>query len=86
VSCPECCGLGTTGEAIRCFPDTPTLEAVAGPKDWVKCPGCAVSFAVYDRSAWTGLRHTTCGQRITLIQPEDPRDGDPPKEEGAGKS
>jgi len=66
--CESCGGLGTSGEAVRYFQnDTPAQPAILREDGWLRCPGCARRFATYDRRRWTGLRHTTCGQKILCI-------------------
>lgn len=70
ISCPECCGLGMTGNAVRYFSeDPPPVDAMTRPDGWLRCPGCSRAFCTRDEVRWTGMRHTTCGQRINLLQP-----------------
>lgn len=76
MSCPECCGLGTTGDVVRYFrEDPPSVEAVVATNGWSRCPGCRRSFFTGSQAHWTGKRHTTCGQRIHLVPAEAPDQG-----------
>ena len=44
----------------------PAMEAQKSLLGWIKCPGCGASFKFSDRRAWTGYRHTSCGQRLMI--------------------
>jgi hypothetical protein len=46
--------------------ELPALEAQRSMLGWIKCPGCGGSFKFSDRRAWTGYRHTGCGQRLMI--------------------
>lgn len=37
---------------------------------WIKCPFCGIRFSMLDKVRWSGERHLTCGQRIS-IHPEE---------------
>ena len=43
------------------------MEAQRSLLGWIKCPGCGGSFKFDDRRAWTGYRHSACGQRLLIM-------------------
>ncbi|MFP2929321.1 hypothetical protein ACLESO_29795 [Pyxidicoccus sp. 3LG] len=72
--CVVCEGRGTRGEAVvRYYPDDgPAAEAVVDAHGWITCPRCQRRFSTRypsaaQRGTWTGRRHLTCGQLITLV-------------------
>ncbi len=66
--CPQCSGVRTTGRRVPYFDNnTAAQEAQLHPDGWVKCPNCRWRFSTHDPNRWTGRRHRSCGQKITLI-------------------
>jgi len=65
ITCPECLGEGITGQVVPYFSNAaPICEAIVYAQDWMRCPYCGKRFSLRDPDRWTGLRHTTCGQKI----------------------
>jgi hypothetical protein len=70
--CAMCEGSGVSGAVARYFPDdVAALPAIAVEVDelgWTTCPRCERRFATCSKSAWTGRRHLTCGQKLELVR------------------
>lgn len=61
--CEACSGTGVSPEIELYFKNNNEPIPVAADADgWIKCPNCGRRFAITDKHAWTGLRHTRCGQ------------------------
>lgn len=37
----------------------------------VRCPACDIRFSLDDRWAWTGVRHSVCGQKLNIVGVEN---------------
>ncbi len=75
VKCPQCNGIGITGEIERYFDNTSQpIDVCCDSNGYLTCPACNWRFAAKDNSVWTGQRHITgggskgriCGQRINI--------------------
>jgi hypothetical protein len=65
--CEICAGSGVTGRLVPFFDNqSEPVESAVRPDGWTRCPACGKMFSTADPYRWTGLRHVSCGQRITL--------------------
>jgi len=52
--------------AIDLESQKPSLSVTVNAKGWVKCPRCRYQFKITDRAVWSGKRHISCGQGLTI--------------------
>ena len=65
--CATCDGEKFTGNLVRRFSnDAGAIPVTPSSLGWVTCPACGRGFKVTSKDSWSGRRHLTCGQKLTL--------------------